>query len=314
MSYEPANTWHKYCLDLDPQLVEAAISEDYVLSNDKKIHLDTYGKDGDFKTTIIFIHGTAVYSRFYAAFLYDLYKAGYRIVAPDLPGHGLSEGRRGHFDMQLLTSTLYDVATQVIDQFGASIAVMGSSLGGITSLYVVANDPRIKAAVCHNAAILNEGAHKRIVHLGGLLKVLKPLTPYLAKILPTLRLSVWRYLPIEGLTHDKKILDLEEIIFQDRIISDSYTLKSLATQMRAPLARPIETIETPVMIINGDDDVLFSVEYMREIFDRLERSKNKRLEILPNASHLILQEHREESLKLITTWLAEVLQEQDGSF
>ena len=44
-------------------------------------------------------------------------------------------------------------------------------------------------------------------------------------------------------------------------------IKSLDTQMRAPMVRPIEEIRTPTMILNGSHDVLFSVEYMKEILD-----------------------------------------------
>ncbi|HUX99147.1 MAG TPA: alpha/beta fold hydrolase [Candidatus Deferrimicrobium sp.] len=307
MSYEPENTWFNYCLDLDPHKIEEAITEEFIVSNGKRIHLDIYGKEEDLKTTVIFIHGTAVYSRFYVEFLYRLYQNGYRVVAPDLPGHGLSEGRRGHFDMNLLTATIFDVTTHVIDQFGEQVVVMGSSLGGITTLYAVANDDRIKAGVCHNAAIFNEGAHHKIVKLKGIYKILRPIVPVFSKIIPILRLSVWIYLDAHNLVHDKRLIEKMDIVLGDRLVSDKYTLKALATQMRAPLRRPIEDIETPVMIIGGDQDILFSVEYMQEIFDRLARSKYKRFEMLPNAPHLILHENREESLSRITGWLAEIL-------
>ncbi|MHA1358129.1 MAG: alpha/beta hydrolase [Candidatus Helarchaeota archaeon] len=307
MSYESENYWYNYCLELEPQVIETAISEESIVSNEKKIHLDIYGKDENLKTTILFIHGTAVYSRFYVEFLYHLNRQGYRIVALDLPGHGLSEGKRGHFTMESLISTIYNVTSFIIERFGEHVVIMGSSLGGFTALYSVANDPRIKAGICHNAAILNEGAYKKIIKVGFFLGILKPFVPYLAKIFPTLRISVWRYLHLEDLFHDKQLLEKLDVFKEDPLLSDRYTLRALATQMRAPLPNPIETIKTPVMIINGDQDVLFSVEYMQEIFGRLEKSQNKRLEIIPNASHLIFQEHRDESIKRITTWLDEIL-------
>ena len=90
MGYDPENTWYNYCLEMDPKVIEAAISEEYITSNDMKIHLDIYGKEEDLKSTVIFIHGTAVYSRFYVEPMYSLYQKGYRVVALDLPGHGLS--------------------------------------------------------------------------------------------------------------------------------------------------------------------------------------------------------------------------------
>ncbi len=300
--------WFNYCMDTDPNEIKKSIHEEYIVSQQKKIHLDIYGyKDENLKINVIFIHGTSVYSRFYAEFCYALYKKGYRVLAPDLIGHGRSEGRRGHFTMKEFTVELYDVVSYVIEKYGKNIVAMGSSLGGITTLYAVANDPRIKAGICHNAAIFNEGAHKKIVRVKGIYRILKPLVPFFARILPTLRISVWVYLNAYKLVQEKKWLEKIDVLLADKLLADKYTLKSILTQMRAPLARPAETIETPIMILNGSDDVLFSVEYQKEILDRLQNSRNKKLEIIPNSAHLILQEHREESLKKVSAWLLDIL-------
>ncbi|MBD3229605.1 MAG: alpha/beta fold hydrolase [Candidatus Lokiarchaeota archaeon] len=306
-SYKEYNTWHDYCLEMNPEKIESVIDEEYIESNDREIHLDIYGRTEDKNNNIIFIHGTSVYSRFYCEFLYELYKKGFRIIAPDLPGHGLSDGKSGHFTIKYLTSVIYDLTSHVIENYGDRIALMGSSLGGILTLYSVANDERIKAGVCHNAAILNEGAHKKIVKVKGIYKLLKPLVPFLAKIAPILRFSVWNYLPPRELVQKEEWFDKIDILLSDELLSDKYTLKSLATQMTAPLKKPIGKIETPILIINGSDDILFSVEYMEEIYEKLKNSPQKRLEIIPETSHLILHERREESVDRIVKWLEKVL-------
>ncbi|MHA1265306.1 MAG: alpha/beta fold hydrolase [Candidatus Helarchaeota archaeon] len=308
MSYEKENTWYNYCVDYDPQPIQAVISEEYITSGKNQIHLDIYGKEAPLETSVIFIHGTAVYSRFYAEFLYRFYQHQYRIIALDLPGHGLSTGKRGHFNMDLFLSTLYDVTSHVIKRYGEKVLVMGSSLGGITAFYTVANDSRIKAGICHNAAILNEGAHKKIVKVSLKYRILKPLVPLLAKLFPTLRISVWSYLDVEKLFQTEEFRQKIDIVMNDPLLTDRYTLRAIATQMRAAPARPIEEIETPIMILNSDHDVLFSIEYMQEIYDRLKSSRNKRLEIIPNAAHLILHEQREECLSRITDWLNQTLE------
>jgi esterase/lipase len=76
--------------------------------------------------------------------------------------------------------------------------------------------------------------------------------------------------------------------------------------MKEPLTQPIEKILTPIMIINGDNDGLFSVEYMKEIYNRL-RCKEKALEILKGSAHFIFQENIEEALSRIIPWLEKVL-------
>ena len=171
-NFEYNDYWFNYVFKVNPREIKNTIKEDYINSQDLKIHLDIYNKENLSDKTIVFIHGTSVYSRFYAEFCYKLFQEGYRVVAPDMIGHGLSEGKRGHFTMEKFAKTVYDVNSFVRENYGEKVAVMGSSLGGITTLYSIAYDNRFKAAICHNAAIFNEKAYKKIIDLKGILKVL----------------------------------------------------------------------------------------------------------------------------------------------
>ena len=296
--------WFNYVLKANPLDIKKVIKEDYLTSDGLKIHLDIYDKEVPLEKTIVFIHGTSVYSKFYAEFCYNLFKKGYRVIAPDLIGHGMSEGKRGHFTMEKFTKTVHDVTSYILEKYGEKIIVMGSSLGGITALYCAANDERIKGAICHNAAIFNEKAYKKIIKLKGFLKILKPFVPFFAKIVPKLKISVYLYLDFNELAKSE-FIDRIDFLLNDKLISDKYTMTSIRAQMRESLARPIELIEAPIMIINGDEDYLFSVEYMQEIYDRL-NCENKKLVILKGASHLIFQENIEEALERIVPWLDKV--------
>jgi alpha-beta hydrolase superfamily lysophospholipase len=93
--FEYNDYWFNYVLNSDPHEIKNIIKEEYITSDGLKIHMDIYDKEGPLDKTVIFIHGTSVYSRFYAEFLYNLFQKGFRIVAPDMIGHGLSEGKRG---------------------------------------------------------------------------------------------------------------------------------------------------------------------------------------------------------------------------
>ncbi|TFG26037.1 MAG: alpha/beta fold hydrolase [Promethearchaeota archaeon] len=298
--------WFNYVLKANPQEIKNLIQEDYIDSQGFKIHLDLYDKVGLSDKTIIFVHGTSVYSRFYAEFCYHLFQNGYRVVAPDLIGHGMSEGKRGHFTMEMFAKTIYDVNTYVREKFGENVAVMGSSLGGITTLYSVAYDERFKAGICHNAAIFNEGAYKKIIKIKGKLKELIEEVPNLAKTAPTSSLSVYNYLDFHKLAKSEEMSRMVDLLMKDKILSDKYSMTALYTQMSAPLAKSPEKITTPIMIINGDEDYLFSIEYMTEIYERL-TCKQKKLEILKDTSHLIFQENIQETLERILPWLKLVL-------
>lgn len=296
--------WFRYCVLNKPHEIEAIITEKDINFGQTIIHLDIYGQDLPHpKWNLIFVHGTSVYSRFYADFLYLLYQEGIRIISIDLPGHGRSGGLRGHFTMELFTQTLFEVTSYVKAQYTGNVGVMGSSLGGITALYCAANDPRLKAVICHNAAIFNENAHKRIVKINGLMKLVYPLVPLLAKIFPKLKISVWTYLDPTNLVHTPSGKEIMQELMKDPNLTAYYTLTALSTQMCAPLVKRIEQIAVPIMILGSDDDILFSVDYMQEIFQRLLNSPHKRLDILQNASHMILIENQKESVQKIKNWL-----------
>ena len=130
--------------------------------------------------------------------------------------------------------------------------------------------------------------------------------PELVKSAPKSRISIYTYLDFYKLAKSEELIKRIDLVMDDKLLADKYTLTAIYTQMSAPLAKPIESIETPIMIINGDEDVLFSVDYMQEIYDRL-NCREKKLEILKNASHLILQENTEEVMKRIIPWLEKVL-------
>ncbi|MFO8017046.1 MAG: alpha/beta fold hydrolase [Promethearchaeia archaeon] len=296
--------WHNYVFDMDPESIEETITERDIYSNNTRIHLNIFDNEHkNYLDTVLFIHGTAVYSRFYAEFLYHLYEKGYRIVAPDMVGHGLSAGERGHFTMKEYLRVVTDVIDFIQEHYEGKIVIMGSSLGGITSLYAIAKeDARLSGAICHNAALLNEKAYKKIVKVKGVLKLFKPLVPFFAKIAPKLKISVWTYLDPYELASSDKFLNTIDKFLEDPLLADKYTLTAIRTQMRSPLPKPLEDITSPVMIIDGEEDVLFSVNYMSEIYERLTCSK-KRLEIIPKASHLILQEHINETLGRVTPFL-----------
>jgi len=298
--------WFNYCFDTDPQEIKQIIKEEYISSQGLKIHLDIFDdKEKSFKGTIIFLHGTTVYSRFYAEFLYKLFRKGYRVIAPDMMGHGLSEGVRGHFTMERFEKTVYDVNSYVIEKYDDKNFLLGSSLGGINALYSVAYDNRFKGAICHNAAIFNEKAYKKIINLHGALKILIQLVPLAAKIVPKLKLSTTLYLDFYKLAKTERVLERINLLLKDPLISLKYTFKALRTQMRDPLPIPLEEIQVPIMIINGTEDVLFTVDYMSEIYNRL-TCENKSLEILDGASHLIFQENIKGVLTRIIPWLEKI--------
>jgi len=275
---------------MDPLKIQEVIEEKMILVNQIPTHVDIYDikPPQTCKGSAVFIHGTAVYSRFYAEFCYHLWKKGYRIIAPDLPGHGLSRGSRGHFTMNQVINFISEIISFVQHEFPGKITLMGSSLGGIACFYAVAAHLPVDAAICHNAAVFSEHASKSIVKVKGIYKLLVPFVPIIAKIFPKMRISVLTYLPVESLANTPRGFEIINNLMKDPLVAWKYTLTALKTQMEDPPLSPIEEIITPVMFINGENDALFSPVYMQSLYERL--TCPKEFQIIPDQAHLLFQE------------------------
>ena len=85
--------WHSYLNNIPATTIISIIQEKTIEINRKKIHIDIFEPDSakNCKGNIVFIHGTSIYSRFYAEFCYEMAMKGFRMIVPDMPGHGLSE-------------------------------------------------------------------------------------------------------------------------------------------------------------------------------------------------------------------------------
>ena len=83
--------------------------------------------------TVVFLHGYLDHSALSLALFAFLNDRGYRIVAYDLPGHGLSGGQRAgleDFDQYVITS--YSIHyTKLYDPFIQKNFVKGAALGAI---------------------------------------------------------------------------------------------------------------------------------------------------------------------------------------
>jgi len=296
--------WYKYIKSVDPKIIESIIREEILTSEKLQIHLDVYDQPIEKPSirNVIFIHGTAIYSRFYAEFCYNLWLKGFRVFAPDLPGHGLSGGSRGYFTMKLLTDSISHVVKYIRTTYPGKICLMGSSLGGIATLYTALSSTSLDMIICHNAALFHEDAYKSIVKVGGFLNLLIKMVPFFSKIVPKLRLSVFLYLPRERLASTSEGLEAYNKFVKDPLLARKYTLLSLYSQMNEAPHKSIEELEIPVLFINGENDQLFTPRFIEGIFKRIS-SKNKKLVILKRAEHLIFQQNIPEVLDEILLFL-----------
>ncbi|MEO8452624.1 MAG: alpha/beta hydrolase [Gemmatimonadota bacterium] len=193
------------------------------------------------ETTLVFLHGATLNARMWDAVRRHL-NPKYRVIAPDLPGHG---ARRG--EDFTLAGAIETVQASVASVGGAPVVLVGDSLGGYTA----------QAA----APLIAEEQLKGLV-LGGSTAVLKGpnVLPYLATVglfrllivcfgEPRLvRTLVPRSLRRQGLA-EQDIQSLTEAGLSIRVFG-----RAVAALRDFDALKNLAAISAPILFINGDRD------------------------------------------------------------
>lgn len=206
----------------------------------------------------------------------------YRLIAIDSRGHGRSA--LGGAD--LTYRQLADDVTCVLDQLGLNEAgIIGHSDGGIVALRLAASDhprPRFVVAV---------GAHWQL-----------PDDNPTREIYRTITAEEWREM------FEPKIQRYED----ENPDPDFVRLFDATKAMwlgRGDDAYPnemVRDIAAPLLVVNGDEDVLVSREHAFELAERVEGA---RLLNLPFASHTVLEDRPMEVLPALASFIARVQKE-----
>ena len=278
--------------------IREQIEEDWLESDSLRLHLDLFlSRPSD--PALVFFPGTSVYSIFYAEFMHKMRLKGFNVVGIDPRGHGRSEGRRGSYTLSSLVSDAQAAISYCINRFGDKVAIAGSSQGGIVSFYAAASDRRLKAAVCHNISIGDDPDSVRLTRNPRLSLIMMRLLP-LARVLHGVRIPVSSYLDLKAEV-TKLGGNAYEFIKRDPLATTSITLGALASLASTPLPCPPEEIKVPVMVVQGERDNIFPLDYVKKIYDRL--TCKKEFLLLKDRPHLVMTDYVDEIVPAVTDWL-----------
>ena len=97
-----------------------------------RIHIDTWEPDGPVQGTLILVHGGGGHGRVLAPFADLVVRLGWRVLAPDLPGYGLTRPARGYRgDYAEWPAVLAEIARAAEGR----VVLMGLSAGGMTAVF-----------------------------------------------------------------------------------------------------------------------------------------------------------------------------------
>lgn len=278
------------------------IEEEFLKTDKVTLHMDILSH-GMGSPTIVFIPGTSVYAQVYAEFLFSVYKSGFNVIGFDPRGHGRSSGLRGDYTINEIVDDTFAVVKYAENRFGGKIAVIGSSQGGIAAFYAAARGESISAVVCHNIADLN-GIDNLVLSQ---FKVPQFLSSFLQKamlIYENFAIPVSLYLDLEK-EKLKNGTSLSAFINSDPLCVNWITVRAINSLLKTDLARPIEDISIPLMLIHSDKDSIFPQKYVENIFNRLNCEKEYLL--LKDTDHLVMTNNVAEVEPEISRWLKKTL-------
>lgn len=274
-----------------------------------RIHIEMIAA-AEARGTVVFMPGTNAYAILYADFLAALADRGYNAVGFDPRGHGLSEGRRGSYDIPELLDDMNRVVAFAAQRFQAPVAVSGSSQGGITAFYYAARGRSAFAAVCHNAADLaHPDAHRLTRIPPAVSRILAPGLRLAAQLVPEWPVPMTAYLdlarePVRGLGTAR------DVLYADPTLVPFVRLKTLASLSHEPLPCPVESIPTPVMILHAGADTIFPEDMIRSLYARL--PEPKRLAVYPGRPHYLIVDYVEDFVDDVVAWLDTMLARREA--
>jgi pimeloyl-ACP methyl ester carboxylesterase len=135
-----------------------------------------------------------------------------------------------------------------------------------------------------------------------------PLLPLLVPLadspLGELRTPILAYLDLKA-EKSRLIPDTGRFLKEDPLLVNAISLRALASLSTTPMARKVEEIETPIMVIHAGRDNIFPEDYVRRVYDRL--TCEKEFLYIPDAPHLVMTDNVDDIIPRVSAWLGKVM-------
>jgi pimeloyl-ACP methyl ester carboxylesterase len=277
----------------------------------------TAGRSG--KPVLILIHGLGDEADTWRHLIPLLGAAGYRTLAPDLPGFGRSPIPR-HSSLGRHRDAVLELAEAVSETYGSGIVLVGSSMGAAAA-----------EAAALAASAKNQNSIKALVLLDGCIPVktisLSTLAGLLVTALPCIGKKwyrslrdnpqgAWRslfsyYADIHSLSEEDK--DFLKARVMDRVLSPSQergyfsSLRSMIFQhLRSGYYRRIGRWPGKIALVWGEKDTVIppaEAELFLKLRAKAAGGGSTELSIIPGAGHLPHQEKPAETAEAILAFL-----------
>ena len=278
-------------LDLEGELER--LDHEWVPYRGQWIHLERHDTDPDAATFVV-APGLGDHARRHLGLATALSERGLNSLLVDRQGHGLSEGRRGDAPLEADLAVLELAIERARSRSTGPVILLGDSLGGIMSWYLLTREPDVEAVVCHCIG------HPEIHHDPSSAR-LAPLVRILARIAPHAPIPVNRIADYEQVALDpetRRYFDERP----DRLFNFTITARAAAGFLGFRPSLPWEQVQTPVLVVIGGEDRMVTPEFTRRSLDRARPPRAEYLEI-EGAGHQLFLDDLGAAIDPVTDWV-----------
>jgi alpha-beta hydrolase superfamily lysophospholipase len=289
-SYREVDHWRRYqrffpealrCTD-----ATAPVEESWRWG-DLDVHVDRYASSAA-RLTVVLLHGGGGNGRLLAPIAIGLHREGLEVVAPDLPGYGLTPAGARDFLYDRWVDCAVDLVARERRARNLPVVVFGLSLGGMLAYHAAARSSDVAGVIATTLCDPRERAvREAFVSSPLLVDVAPPVLAAVAPVLGGLRLPIRWFSKMDRVANDPAFARL--------IASDPHgggcrtPLDFLLSIFRMrPAIEPEDFTRCPVLLAHPGDDRWTPLSASRVFFDRL--ACDKRLVVLDRCGHIPVEE------------------------
>jgi pimeloyl-ACP methyl ester carboxylesterase len=241
---------------------------------------------------IVCVHGLGGSSNTFTPLMPAM--ARHRVVRVDLPGSGRSQQAEGALDIDRYVATLLEICERLKISRAHWV---GHSMGNIVLQHIAVSQPRRVASLAMFGPLITPPDAARTAIRARAAKAREGL-PGMQEIAQALLQA-----SISADTSERLPIAVafvrESLMRQD---GEAYARSCEALAAAQPAA--VESIESPVLLVTGDEDGVAPPQAVRAMADRLHRAASKRVVVLPRCGHWTPIERPEECGRALREFLA----------
>jgi len=285
--YERNVKWKQYLPEKCRIDKNAFPIEEYINHNNFRIHLDVYKHDNSKNNKVVILfHGVGGNGRLLSFLAVPLFKQGFTVLCPDLPGYGITECN-DDFTYQSWIDVGNFVVRKEIEK-GNDVFLMGLSAGGMLAYNIACLNEKISGLI---VTCILDNREKEVVkysakneYMGAFgLSLLRKMPLFIKKI----KIPMKMVTNMNAIVNDKNILKL---LLKDKKGAGANIsfLFMLSMMDYKPILEAEEFKSIPVLMVHPGNDK-WTPPFVSEIFFDKIASKKEKI-ILENAGHFPVEE------------------------